>query len=233
MGTKKAALRAAFPLTLPILAGFTVLGMAFGVLLTRAGYAPWWAPLMSVVIFGGSIQYVAVGLLTAGFAPLYALLMALMVNARHLFYGITMLDKFRDTGKFKFYLIFGMCDETFSILATTPPPEGVDKRWFMFFVTLLDHLYWILGSALGALIGGALPFSTQGMDFVLTALFAVIFLNQWRDKRGRISALIGLAVPAVCLLIFGADTFLLPAMGALLVALTVLRRPLERGQNPV
>ncbi len=225
------ALRAAFPHTVPILAGFLFLGITYGILMTSSGFSPWLSILISLCVFAGSMQFVAVNLLLGAFAPLEAFFMTLMINARHLFYGISMLDKYKNTGKKKPYLIFGMCDESFSINFTATPPENVDKGLFMFFVTLLNQFYWVAGTALGAVFGAFLPINTEGIDFAMTAMFAVIFLEQCLKKENRLAGTVGLAVSLVCLLIFGKDGFLLPAMAAILVSLALLRRPLEKGDR--
>lgn len=224
-----AALRAAFPHTIPILTGFLFLGMTFGIYMRVSGLGTLPAMLMSVFVFAGSMQFVAVDLLLALFRPLDALLLTLMMGARHLFYGIAMLPRYRGTGAMQFYLIFGMCDESFSINCVTDPPPGVDRRWFMFFVTLLDQLYWIAGTFIGCLFGSLITFNTEGLDFVMTAMFVVILLEQLRARQNRIPALLGLAASLVCLLVFGADTFMIPAMLTILGLLILLRRPLEGG----
>jgi len=175
---------------------------------------------------------VLITLLLDAFDPLQAVFMTFMINARHIFYGISMLDKYRQTGWKKPYLIFGMCDESFSINYATEPPEGVDKGWFMFFVTLLNQCYWIAGATLGGVFGSLITFNTKGLDFVMTAMFVVIFLEQWGKKSNRLPQLLGLALPIISLLIFGPDRFLLPAMGLILLALTLLRKPLEKGGLP-
>lgn len=221
------ALKAAIPHTIPVFTGFTFLGIAYGILMNSKGYGVLWTVLFSVTAFAGSAQYVAVTLLTSVFDPLYALLITLVVNARHLFYGISMLDRFKDTGRLKPYLIFGMCDETFSILCSTPTPEGISKKWFQFFVTLLDHIYWVMGSALGALLGSVFVFNTRGLDFVLTALFAVIFTEQWKSRKDHRPAIIGLGGSALCLLLFGPNNFIIPAMVVLLAALMAIRKSYE------
>lgn len=223
-----AALKAAFPHTIPILAGFLFLGMTYGVYMVRSGFPAWYPMLTSLVVFGGSLEFVIVNLLLGAFNPLQAFLMALLIQARHLFYGISMLDKYRGAGKKKIYMIFGLCDETFSVNCSAEVPEGVDAGWFRFFVTLLNQFYWFAGSTLGALCGMLIRFNTQGLDFAMTALFVVIFLNQWHKDRQHISALIGLGLSALSLLLFGAENFLLPAMAAILGALTLLRGPIER-----
>lgn len=218
------ALKAAFPHTIPVFTGFTFLGIAFGILMNSKGYGLGWTVLMSLLVFAGSAQYVTISFLTSVFNPIHALLLTLMVNARHLFYGISMLDKYRDTGKFKPYLIFGLCDETFSILCSTNPPEGVNRNWFMFFITMLNHSYWVLGSALGGLLGYMLSFNTKGLDFVLTALFVVIFIGQWKTQRNHGPAVIGVLCSVVCLIIFGRSNFIIPSMLAILAVLTLFRK---------
>lgn len=223
MQEKTKALQAAFPHTIPVFTGFIFLGIAYGILMNSKGYGVGWTVLMSLMAFAGSAQYVAINLLTAVFDPIYALLLTLMVNARHLFYGISLLDKYRGTGKLKPYLIFGLCDETFSIICSTNPPAGVNRNWFMFFITLLDHFYWVLGSALGGLLGYVVSFDTKGLDFVLTALFIVIFLGQWKTRQGRKPAVIGVCCSAVCLVVFGPNHFIIPSMISIVAILTVFR----------
>lgn len=226
-GTKTRALKAAFPHTIPILAGFLFLGMTYGIYMNAAGFSFLYPMLMSLTIFAGSMEFVAVNLLLGAFNPLQALVMTLMINARHVFYGISMLNKFKGLGAKRFYLIFGMCDESFSINCTAEPPAGVDRGWFMFFVTLLNQLYWFTGSTLGGIFGSLLTFNTEGLDFVMTAMFVVIFLEQWLKDKSHLPALAGLGLSLICLLVFGADSFILPAMGAILIFLTALRRPME------
>ena len=233
MKEKINALKAAIPLTLPVLAGFLFLGTAYGILMNSKGYGLGWTVLMSVVVFAGSAQYVAVTFLTTVFNPLYALLMTLIINARHIFYGISMLDKYRNTGRLKPYLIFGLCDERFSIVCTTEPPAGINKNWFYFFVTLLGHFYWVAGSAVGGLLGSLVSFNIKGLDFVLTALFVVIFVGQWRTKENRLPAVIGVGCTVVCLLIFGQSRFIIPAMLAILASLTLFRKRLDKKTTAV
>jgi 4-azaleucine resistance transporter AzlC len=228
---KSKALKAAFPLTLPVFAGFTVLGAAYGILMNSRGYGVGWTILMSLCVFAGSAQYIAVTFLTTVFNPVYALLLTLIVNARHLFYGISMLDKYKGTGKLKAYLIFGLCDETFSIVCSAQPPDGVERRWLYFFVTLLDHFYWVLGSALGGLLGSFIRFNTRGLEFALTALFVVIFIGQWRTKKNRGPAVVGVVCTVVCLLIFGQSSFIIPSMVAILGALTLLRKRFDGNKD--
>lgn len=222
------AFRAAFPHTIPIFAGFWFLGMAYGIYMNALGFSFVYPALMALFIFGGSLEFVAGSMLVASFAPVQALLLALIIQARHLFYGIAMLDRFRGLGWKRPYLIFGMCDETFSINYAADIPQDVDRGWFMFFVTLLNQVYWVSGAALGGLLGGVLPFDTTGVEFAMTALFLVIFLEQWLKERQHITALIGLGATIACRLVFPVDSFLIPTMIVILVALTLLCRPIER-----
>ena len=214
-----AALRAAFPATIPVLTGYLCIGMAYGLLMANAGYGIFWALLLSLLCYAGSMEFVAVSLLTAGFDPVQALLMALMINARHAFYGLSMLEKYRGTGWARPFLIFSLTDETFSLVSTLEPLDGVTRRDFYFWISLLDYLYWQMGSVLGALIGGLLPFDTTGLDFALTALFIVLFLEQWRKRENRPAALIGLGCTAVSLAVVGADRLVIPAMVLILAVL--------------
>lgn len=222
------AFRAAFPHTIPILAGFLFLGITYGVYMTQSGFPFWYPMLTSLIVFGGSLEFVIVNLLLGAFNPLQAFVMALMVQARHLFYGVTMLDRYKGAGKKKLYMIFGLVDETFSINCAVDVPDGVDRSWFMFFVTILNHIYWFSGATIGAIFGSLISFSTEGLDFAMTAMFVVIFIEQWRKDRQHIGALIGLGCSLIALWIFGAGDFLLPAMAAILALLTIARRPIDR-----
>ncbi|HJC87300.1 MAG TPA: azaleucine resistance protein AzlC [Candidatus Eisenbergiella intestinigallinarum] len=224
----KKAFFAAFPNTIPILAGFLFLGMTYGIYMNVSGFSFWYPCLMSLTIFAGSVEFVAVNLLLGAFHPIQALAMTLMLNARHLFYGISMLDRFRGLGLKKIYLIFGMCDETFSINYTAEIPPDVDRGWFMFFVTLLNHLYWFAGATLGGIFGSFITFNTEGLDFVMTAMFVVIFLEQWLKEERHESSILGIGLSILSLIAFGVDGFLIPAMLSILAVLTLLRRPLEK-----
>lgn len=228
-GRLKKAFLAAFPHTIPIFAGFWFLGLTYGIYMNVSGFSFWYPMLMSMTIFAGSVEFIAVNLLLGAFNPLQALAMTLMVNARHLFYGISMLDRFKGTGWKKGYLIFGMCDESFSINYTARIPEDVDQGWFMFFVTLLNYLYWVSGSTLGGIFGSLIHFNTEGLDFVMTAMFVVIFLEQWLKEERHASGVLGLMLSLACLVLFGAEHFLIPAMAAILAALTLFRGRLEEG----
>ena len=214
---KKKAFRAALPLTLPICVGFLFLGMSYGFMMRSKGFSFWYPLFMSMFIFAGSMEFVTANLLLSAFNPFSAFLLALMVNARHLFYGISMLDKYKHVGKKKAYLIFGMCDETFSVNCTAQIPEDVDKGWFMFFVTLLNQIYWVGGATAGALLGYVIHFDTTGIEFVMTALFVVMLVNQWEEATDHRPALIGLGSSVLCLLIFGSQNFIVPAMILIIV----------------
>lgn len=219
---------AAFPLTIPVLTGFLFLGIAYGILMKTKGYGVIWAFLMSAVAFCGSMQFVAITLLTTVFQPLQAFLLSLMVNARHLFYGISMLSKYKGLGRVKPFLIYTLCDETFSIACSKEPPEGISPKWFYFFISFFDYVYWVAGSVLGSLLGGLIRFNTKGLDFALTALFVVIFTEQWLNTKGQhFSAVAGVGASGACLLLFGADMFIIPSMIAILVILTVFRKQCE------
>ena len=176
-GLRIKAFRAAFPYTIPIFAGFWFLGLAYGIYMNVSGFSFLYPMLMSLTIFGGSLEFVAITMLLSPFAPLQTFIMTLMIQVRHLFYGIAMLERYKGLGWKRAYLIFGMCDETFSINYTAKIPEGVDRGWFLFFVTLLNHFYWVFGATLGGIAGSFLRFNTEGVDFVMTAMFVVIFLE--------------------------------------------------------
>lgn len=216
---KKRTFRYAFRGTLPVMAGYLVLGIGFGILLYDAGFPCWWAVLMSLAIYAGSMQYVGVNLLASAVSLPTALLMTLGVNARHLFYGVSMVDKYRDMGKVKPYLIFALTDETYSLVCDAHLPEDIDPKGYYTWVSLLDQFYWIVGSLLGSLLGSALKFDTAGVDFSMTALFVVIFIDQWEKSESHIPALVGAAAAVLCLLVFGPEEFLIPAMIAITLGL--------------
>lgn len=217
------AIKAAFPQTIPIFAGFSFIGIAYGIYMHSLGFPPIYAMLMSLLIFAGSMEFVAGSLLLVPFNPLSVFVLTLMLNSRHLFYGISMLDRFKGTGKYKPYLIFGMCDENFVINNMANVPKNVDKTLFMFYVTLLNQFYWFFGTTIGSLFGVFIKFDTKGLDFVMVALFVVIFLESWLKEKNHVSSLIGLAIPIVCLVIFGPNQFILPSMILIVLALTILR----------
>ncbi len=224
----KRAAYVAFPHSLPIFAGYGFLGLAYGILMTVNGFSPFFTFMMSLLVFGGSAQIVAVELLTAAFAPLHSFIITFVLCARYIFYGISMLEKYRGLGIKKLYMIFGMVDETFSINYSANPPSDVDKGWFMFFITIFNHIYWLIGSTAGALFGTMINFSTEGIDFVMTSMFTVIFIEQWKKDKSHFSALTGLSVCVLCLALFGKDNFIIPSMIAILLILTVSKPYLER-----
>lgn len=227
------ALRAAFPHTIPILTGFLFLGMAYGLQATSLGLRPWQPILTATTVFAGSAEFVVTDLLRGAFQPLQTFLLIFIINARHLFYGVSLLETYKGTGWKKPYLVFGMCDESFSINCSVGIPADIDRGWFMFFVTLLDQLYWVTGVTVGALFGAVVPFSTEGIGFVMTAMFVVIFLERWLAEKDHRSALIGLGVSLGCLLLLGPDGFILPAMLGILVLLLGFRGKLKKGGEPV
>ena len=208
--------RKAFIATLPVLSGYVVLGTGFGILLQSKGFGPLWALAMSVFIYAGSMQYLAVDLLAGGAGLIATALTTLMVNARHLFYGISMIDKYKNTGWRKPYLIFALTDETYSLNCAAG-----ESRDYYFLVSLFNQLYWVAGSVFGSLLGSVLPFSTEGIDFSLTALFITVFVEQWRAAKDHVPALIGLGASVICLAVFGADRFLIPAMVVITAALAL------------
>lgn len=217
------ALKAAFPQTIPIFAGFSFIGIAYGIYMHSLGFPPIYAMLMSLLIFAGSMEFVAGSLLLVPFNPVSVFVLTLMLNSRHLFYGISMLDRFKGTGQYKPYLIFGMCDETFVINNMANVPKNVDKTLFMFYVTLLNQFYWFFGTTIGSLFGVFIKFDTKGLDFVMVALFVVIFLESWLKEKNHVSSLIGLTIPVICLIIFGPNQFILPSMILIVLALTLFR----------
>lgn len=222
------ALKAAFPHTVPVMAGYLFLGISYGVYANVSGLSFLYPVLMGIIVYGGSLEFVAVSMLLGSFAPLQTFMMALLIQARHLFYGIAMLEKYKGTGWKKLYLIYTLSDETFSVNCSARVPDGIDKGWFYFFITLLDQLYWVSGAALGGILGSFIPFNTEGLDFVMTAMFVVIFLEQWLKEKKHYTALIGVIASAGCLFVFGADSFLIPTMVCILCFLTVFRKPIER-----
>ena len=222
--TRKTTLRKAFLASLPVMAGYVVLGIGFGILLRQAGYGLVWSFLMSLTVYAGAMQYVAVSLITQGATLLTSALTALMVNARHLFYGVSMIDAYKDAGKEKGYLIFALTDETYSLLCTGKTPEGASPRGYRFFVSLFNQCYWLLGSVLGSLMGSLFAFGTAGIEFSMTALFVTVLTEQWLANRDHRPAVTGLACSAVCLALFGPDRFLIPSMMLITLMLLWMKR---------
>lgn len=227
------ALRAAFTVSSPIFAGFIFLGAAYGVMMTGLGFAPWMPVLMAAFICAGSMEFLTVSMLLAPFNPLGAALMTLMVNGRHVFYGLSLLRPYGEAGPKRIYMISALVDETYSILVTVPAPKGADEGWYMFYTTLFIQGYWVGGTALGAFGGHFLNFETEGIGFVMTALFICLFMSQWRTgrglSRGRRAGLFGLVLPLLARVVIGPDNFMVPAMVLVLVALIALRPWIEKG----
>lgn len=228
---RKTTLKKAFKDSLPVLAGYTALGIGFGVMLQSKGYSFWWAAFMSITMFSGSAQYAAVDLLSNSATILTTVLMTLVINARYFFYGFSLLGKYNGIGKAKPYLIFGLTDETYSLVCSFKPQDGVDEKKYCLYLTLLNHSYWIMGSTIGALLGTFITFNSKGIDFAMTALFVVIFIEQWLDKKEHISAIIGVVTTLVCLFIFGAEYFIIPSMILISAELIVFRKVIERKEN--
>lgn len=235
MKTKKNIIKKAFfaavPYTLPIFASFCFLGVSYGIYMHVSGFSFLYPAIMSLLIYAGSMEFITVSLLLGAFHPIQAFSMAIMINARHLFYGISMLEKYKNTHRKKIYLIFGMCDESFSINYSASIPTDVDKGWFMFFVTFLNQLYWFFGATLGGILGSFLHFNTDGLEFVMTAMFVVIFLEQWLKDSKHVSAIIGILCSLLCLIIFGPSNFMIPSMLSILFGLSLLQLPLKKEMN--
>ena len=225
---KRRTVRRAFYASIPVMAGYLVLGIGFGILLRGAGYGAGWAAAMSGLIYAGSMQYVGVGLLAGGASVLTAILTTVMVNARHLFYSVSMIDTYRGAGKYKPYLVFALTDETYSLLCDGDTPDEEHADLYRFLVSLFNQLYWITGCILGSLLGAVLPFSSAGIEFSMTALFVASFTEQWIRSRDHIPALTGLFSTLLCLLLFGPEHFLIPAMLLITLVLTVLKGRLGR-----
>lgn len=220
--------KSAFVDTIPILTGYLVLGFGFGILLHAGGYGIFTAFIMSVLIYAGSMQYVAVTLLTGGASLITTAITTFMVNARHIFYGISMLDKYKNVGIKKLYLIFALTDETYSLLCGDHPSIPEERRGdYYFLVSLFDQAYWVIGCTLGALVGSLVEFDSKGIEFVLTALFVTIFVDQWLSTKKHIPAIIGVGASVLALIIFGADSFLIPAMAIIAISLCLYKGDAE------
>lgn len=231
MAGYKQAFRKAFPYTIPVLTGYLFIGIAFGVMFAEKGYSFLWAMLMSLMVYAGSGQYLAVNFFVPGVSFLNVIAMTLMVNIRHIFYGISLLERFHQMGKKRWYMIFGLTDETYSLLCTTKVPKGVEEEKFLFAISLMNQSYWIIGSAIGGIAGALIPFNSEGIEFAMTALFIVIFVEQWMDAKNRIPELLGAAAAFVCLQIFGVDGFVLPSMILITLVLLLGRTKLETGME--
>ena len=229
---KKQALRTVFLDTVPVLTGYLFLGTGFGILLAeQTGKGAVWAFLMGLFVFAGSGQYLAVSLLASGASLVSTALATLLINARHIFYGISLIDTYKGAGKKKPYMIFALTDETYTLVTQNQPPEGMSRHQYCFLVSLLDHIYWILGCTLGSIAGSLIPISFEGVEFVLTALFVTMFVEQWLSTKNHTGALIGVASTALCLAVFGKDIFLIPSMILIAALLTVFRKTGRRGSH--
>ncbi len=223
----KKAFKKAFPYTIPVLTGYLFIGIAFGVMYAEKGYSFLWAIMMSVLVFAGSGQYLAVNFFVPGYSLIQVIFLTFMVNVRHVFYGISLVERFNRFGKSRWYMIFGLTDETYSLLCTTNVPEDVDEEKFLLAITLLDHSYWVLGSMIGAIAGSVLPLSSEGIEFAMTALFVVVFVEQWMKKKNRIPAMIGVIAAMIGVAVLGADQFVLPTMIGILLLLFLGRKKLD------
>ncbi len=223
--------KAAFPYTVPVMMGYVFLGAAFGVLLAQNGYGLPWAAGSSLLIYAGSMQFVCIELLNMPFSVVQTVMMTLMVNARHIFYGISMLERYKSVKKRRPYLIFGLTDETYCVLCSTNPPEGADRDLFFFLVTFLNQVYWVVGSVIGTAAGSLIAFNAEGIDFAMTALFIVMLVNQWEENKNHAPALIGLGITVLCLVIFGTEKFLIFSMIGILVCLMAARPFMEKGEE--
>ena len=224
MGKINTSLHHAFRASLPIMAGYGFLGVTYGIYMHELGFSFVYPMLLAVTVYAGSAEFLLGNMLLGSFHPLQAFLMVLMINARHLFYGLSMLDRYKGLGWKKFFLIFGMSDETFALTSSTKIPEGADKGWFLLWITWLDEAYWVIGATMGGIIGPYLKFDLKGLDFVLTAMFTAIFADNWLREKTHTSSISGLFVSVFCLLLFGADNFIIPSMAVILLLLTIYRK---------
>ena len=228
-----AAYKAAFPHTIPVMTGYLFIGIAFGVMFANKGYNFAWAGLMSLLVYAGSGQYLAVNFFDPSVSLFQVVFLTFMVNVRHIFYGLSLLDKFKVSGKKKPYMIFSLTDETYSLYFLTKKPLDVDEGKFLFALATLNQSYWIIGSMIGALAGSLIPFNSKGIDFAMTALFIVIFVEQWLEKKNRFPAVVGVLASLVCLLVFGKDSFILPSMIIIMIVLLSNHRIEEKKTGEV
>ena len=227
---KKQGFLTAFRDTVPVMTGYLFLGIGFGIVMYQNGYGAGWSFFMVLFMYAGSAQYLTADLLVSGASLISTAVSIGLLNARHLFYGISMLDTYRDAGKKKPYLIFALTDETYSLVTQNQPPEGISRLSYCFLVSLFDHIYWLVGCTLGGLLATGLPIDLEGVDFVLTALFVTIFVEQWLSSRNHTSAIIGVASTVLCLVIFGKDIFLIPSMALIAILLTVAKKTGRRAE---
>lgn len=223
----KKVIKAAFPATIPVMLGYLSVGMAFGLLFEKSGYNFMWAIFMSVAVYAGSMQFIAINLLTSGAGLAEIALMTLFVNIRHVFYGLSFIDKFKAMGKKKTYMIYSLSDETYSLLCSSTAPEGIDNNLFLFCIAFLNQIYWIIGTFIGSIAGSLITFNTNGIDFAMTALFVVIFIEQWSTYKTHIPVLIGIVSTIISLLIFGADNLIIPSMVLITVTLMIFKKQID------
>jgi 4-azaleucine resistance transporter AzlC len=224
----KKTFKAAFPVTIPVMLGYGSVGIAFGLLFQKSGYSFFWAIMMSIVVYAGSMQFIAISLLTGGVGLLGIASMTLFVNIRHVFYGLSFIDRFKNMGNKKAYMIFSLTDETYSLLCSAKAPEGVNSNTFFFCIAFLNQIYWIIGTSIGSIAGSLIKFNTKGMDFAMTALFTVIFIEQWYTYKEHIPALLGIITTVAVLLVFGPSNLILPAMIVITFALMILQKQIEK-----
>lgn len=224
----KKALKAAFQVTIPVMVGYLSVGLAFGLLFQKSGYNFLWTVFMSTIVYAGSTQFIAINLLTSGAGLIEIALMTLFVSIRHIFYGLSFIDKFKAMGKKKNYMIFSLTDETYSLLCASKAPEGVDSNLFLFCISFLNQIYWVIGTLIGSIAGSLITFNTKGIDFAMTALFVVIFVEQWESYKTHIPVLIGASATILSLLIFGANNLILPSMIFITVALMLFQKQIVR-----
>ena len=219
----KKALKTVFLDTVPVLTGYLFLGAGFGILLSESGYNVLWAFAMALFMFAGSGQYLAVSLLASNASIISSAIAIFLVNARHIFYGISLIDTYKGAGKKKPYMIFALTDETYSLVTQNQPPEGMSRHKYCFLVTMFDHIYWITGCCIGFLAGDLIPINYEGIEFVLTALFVTLFTEQWLSNKNHFPAIVGVISTVLCLLIFGKDIFLIPSMALIALSLLITR----------
>lgn len=226
----KKTIKTAFLKSLPIMAGYIPLGFGFGILLANAGYGIFWSLAMSITIYAGSMQYVGVSLLASHASLITTAITTLLVQARHFFYGISLIDRYKGVGKKKIYMMLALTDETYSLVCGTEVPSDIDKHNFDFFVSLFDHIWWVAGCSLGVIVGGLITFNSMGIEFVMTALFITVFIDQWKKAKNHLAAIIGVISSIICLLIFGPGNFLIPAMLVISFFLIVGKKKIEEGE---
>ena len=219
----KESFRPAFRASLPIMAGYGFLGLTYGIYMHELGFSFIYPLLLAVTVYAGSAEFLLGNMLLGSFHPLQAFLMVLMVNARHLFYGLSMLERYKGLGWKKFFLVFGMSDETFALTSSAKVPDGVDRGWYLLWITWLDETYWVIGATVGGLIGPFLTFDLRGLDFVLTAMFTAIFADNWLREQDHTSSVSGLMITGLCLILLGPDRFIIPSMVVILVFLTMIK----------